>query len=350
MKELHVPVLEDLVSNSFEENEAIFSKLSVRKHFASRPDLILASSTVFARLRMSERAMLLKSVVDFARGGVEEEGEEENEREEEEEEEKKKKSERTGTTTAAATKKKISQTKIRKKKTMDFLGGGGGSYAKKSGEDEDDGSASLVTKAISEEDAMKFLELAEKCVLFAKEKEEYEAHLANASALAKKAFAVVARSYVKTLREMGVLERALEPLKYALKTYSNVVSRGKVTFLHAVCYETCVELKRENEAYDLEDFSSPWKIRPKLDLRRKILQTIAITPVCRACARKSTIELFRSFHTAFRCRRKRSADESRWRVITNCSWRPSFERVKRRRFCPRRAGFPRRHRMWSDKR
>ena len=101
----------------------------------------------------------------------------------------------------------------------------------------------MVTKAISEEDAMKFLELAEKCVLFAKEKEEYEAHLANASALAKKAFAVVARSYVKTLREMGVLERALEPLKYALKTYSNVVSRGKVTFLHAVCYETCVELK-----------------------------------------------------------------------------------------------------------
>ena len=251
MKELHhVPVLEDLISNSFEENETIFSKLSVRKHFASRPDLILASSTVFARLRMSERAMLLKSVVDFARGGVEEEGEEENEREEEEEEEKKKKSERTGTTTAAATKKKISQTKIRKKKTMDFLGGGGGSYAKKSGEDEDDGSASLVTKAISEEDAMKFLELAEKCVLFAKEKEEYEAHLANASALAKKAFAVVARSYVKTLREMGVLERALEPLKYALKTYSNVVSRGKVTFLHAVCYETCVELKRENEAYE----------------------------------------------------------------------------------------------------
>ena len=87
MKELHVPVS---VSNSFEENETIFSKLSVRKHFASRPDLILASSTVFARLRMSERAMLLKSVVDFARGGVEEEGEEENEREEEEEEEKKK--------------------------------------------------------------------------------------------------------------------------------------------------------------------------------------------------------------------------------------------------------------------
>jgi hypothetical protein len=331
MKEPHVPVLEDLVSNSFEENEAIFSKLSVRKHFASRPDLILASSTVFARLRMSERAMLLKSVVDFARGGVEEEGEEENEREEEEEEEKKKKSERTGTTTAAATKKKISQTKIRKKKTMDFLGGGGGSYAKKSGEDEDDGSASLVTKAISEEDAMKFLELAEKCVLFAKEKEEYEAHLANASALAKKAFAVVARSYVKTLREMGVLERALEPLKCALKMYSNVVSR-------------------ERTRRTREDFSSPWKIRPKLDLRRKILQTIAITPVCRACARKSTIELFRSFHTAFRCRRKRSADESRWRVITNCSWRPSFERVKRRRFCPRRAGFPRRHRMWSDKR
>ena len=120
MKELHFPVLEDLISNSFEENETIFSKLSVRKHFASRPDLILASSpTVFARLRMSERAMLLKSVVDFARGGEEEEGEEENEREEEEEEEKKKKSERTGTTTAAATKKKISQTKIRKKKTMD---------------------------------------------------------------------------------------------------------------------------------------------------------------------------------------------------------------------------------------
>ena len=77
MKELHFLVLEDLVSNSFEENETIFSKLSVRKHFASRPDLILASSTVFARLRMSERAMLLKSVVDFARGGVEEEGEEE---------------------------------------------------------------------------------------------------------------------------------------------------------------------------------------------------------------------------------------------------------------------------------
>ena len=38
----------------------------------------------------------------------------------------------------------------------------------------------------------------------------------------EKAFAVVARSYVKTLREMGRLERALEPLKYALKTYSNV--------------------------------------------------------------------------------------------------------------------------------
>ena len=85
MKELHFPVLEDLISNSFEENETIFSKLSVRKHFASRPDLILASSTVFARLRMSERAMLLKAVVDFARGGVEEEGGEENESEEEEE-------------------------------------------------------------------------------------------------------------------------------------------------------------------------------------------------------------------------------------------------------------------------
>ena len=58
MKEVHFPVLEDLVSNSFEENETIFSKLSVRKNRASRPDLILASSTVFfARLRMSERAM-----------------------------------------------------------------------------------------------------------------------------------------------------------------------------------------------------------------------------------------------------------------------------------------------------
>ena len=43
----------------------------------------------------------------------------------------------------------------------------------------------------------------------------------------EKAFAVVARSYVKTLREMGRLERALEPLKYALKMYSATVSRKR---------------------------------------------------------------------------------------------------------------------------
>ena len=194
------PSLESFLSNSFEENEIALAKLSVRKHFSSRLDLILddESSTVFERLRMNERAMLLKCAVDFARDGVakddeEEEEEEEEDEEEEEEEEKKKKSERAG----ATNKKKTSQTKIsNRKKATDFFG-----RERKSGEDEDDGSASLVTRKIPEKDAVKFLELAEKCVLFAKE-EEYDVRLANASARAKKAFAGVARSYVKTLREV----------------------------------------------------------------------------------------------------------------------------------------------------
>jgi tetratricopeptide (TPR) repeat protein len=243
------PSLEALLSSSFEENEVALSKLSVRKHFASRLDLILddESSTVFERLRMNERAMLLKCAVDFARGGVaedevdEEKDDDEEEVEEDVEDEKKKKSERAGATTAT-NKKKIST----RKKATDFFG-----RERKSGEDEDDGSASLVTREIPEKDAVKFLELAEKCVLFAKE-EEYDAHLANASARAKKAFAVVARSYVKTLREVKGLERAFEPLKYALRAYSTAVSRGKVTFLHALCYETCTELNREQEAYEGE--------------------------------------------------------------------------------------------------
>ena len=142
----------------------------------------------------------MKSVVDFARGGVEEEGEEEEGRgggrgREEEKERTHRDDDRSGN------EEKISQTKNQKKKTMDFLGGGGGSYAKRAAKMRTTGSASLVTKAISEEDAMKFLELAEKCVLFAKEKEEYKRIWPTA--FAKKAFAVVARSYVKTLREMG---------------------------------------------------------------------------------------------------------------------------------------------------
>jgi len=51
---------------------------------------------------------------------------------------------------------------------------------------------------------------------------------------------------------MGRLERALEPLKYALKMYSTTVSRKKVTFLHAVYYEVCAEMNRESEAYEGE--------------------------------------------------------------------------------------------------
>ena len=200
---------------------------------------------------MNERAMLLKCAVDFARDGVakdedDDDDDEEEEVEEDEEEEKKKRSERAGATTAT-NKKKTSQTKIsNRKKATDFFG-----RERNSGDDEDDGSASLVTREIPEKNAVKFLELAEKCVLFAKE-EEYAAHLANASARAKKAFAVVARSYVKTLREVKGLERAFEPLKYALRAYSTAVSRGKVTFLHALCYETCAELNREQEAYEGE--------------------------------------------------------------------------------------------------
>ena len=99
----------------------------------------------------------------------------------------------------------------------------------------------------------------------------------------EKPLAVAARvADAKTLVEMGRLERALEPLKYALKMYSATVSRKKVTFLHAVYYEVCAEMNRESEAHLRENFYSPREDPSKLDLGRKILQTIAITPVCHA--------------------------------------------------------------------
>ena len=191
-------------------------------------------ATVFSRLRLNERTIALTRLVDLANGEEEEKEERAGEEKEKEEEEKKKKSERTG------------QKKTKRKKSKDGLGGPNWS-GKRNGEEEEDGSVSLG----SEKEGLRFLEMTETCVLFAKE-EEYREHLAKASACAKKAFAVVARSYVKTLREMGRLERALEPLKYALKMYSTTVSRKKVTFLHAVYYEVCAEMNRESEAYEGE--------------------------------------------------------------------------------------------------
>ena len=237
--------LDDLLSNSFEENDALLSRASVRKHLFSSSqsrffveDLNKTSSeeeeedaTVFSRLRLNERTIALTRLVDLANGEEEEKEERAGEEKEKEEEEKKKKSERTG------------QKKTKRKKSKDGLGGPNWSGGKRNGEEEEDGSVSLV----SEKEGLRFLEMTETCVLFAKE-EEYREHLAKASACAKKAFAVVARSYVKTLREMGRLERALEPLKYALKMYSTTVSRKKVTFLHAVYYEVCAEMNRESEA------------------------------------------------------------------------------------------------------
>ena len=82
------PSLESFLSNSFEENEVALAKLSVRKHFSSRLDLILddESSTVFERLRMNERAMLLKCAVDFARDGVAKDEDDDDDDEEEDEE------------------------------------------------------------------------------------------------------------------------------------------------------------------------------------------------------------------------------------------------------------------------
>ena len=242
--------LDDLLSNSFEENDALLSRASVRKHLFSSSqksrffveDLNKTSSeeeeedaTVFSRLRLNERTIALTRLVDLANGEEEEKEERAGEEKEKEEEEKKKKSERTG------------QKKTKRKKSKDGLGGPNWSGGKRNGEEEDDGSVSLG----SEKEGLRFLEMTETCVLFAKE-EEYREHLAKASACAKKAFAVVARSYVKTLREMGRLERALEPLKYALKMYSTTVSRKKVTFLHAVYYEVCAEMNRESEAYEGE--------------------------------------------------------------------------------------------------
>ena len=193
-----------------------------------------STTTVFSRLRMNERTIALMRLVELANGEEEEKEERAGEEEEKEEEEKRKKSERTA------------QKKTKRKKSKDGLGGPNWS-GKRNGEEEEDGSVSLV----SEKEGLRFLEMTETCVLFAKE-EEYREHLAKASACAKKAFAVVARSYVKTLREMGRLERALEPLKYALKMYSTTVSRKKVTFLHAVYYEVCAEMNRESEAYEGE--------------------------------------------------------------------------------------------------
>ena len=242
--------LDDLLSNSFEENDALLSRASVRKHLFSSSqksrffveDLNKTSSeeeeedaTVFSRLRLNERTIALTRLVDLANGEEEEKEERAGEEKEKEEEEKKKKSERTG------------QKKTKRKKSKDGLGGPNWSGGKRNGEEEEDGSVSLG----SEKEGLRFLEMTETCVLFAKE-EEYREHLAKASACAKKAFAVVARSYVKTLREMGRLERALEPLKYALKMYSATVSRKKVTFLHAVYYEVCAEMNRESEAYEGE--------------------------------------------------------------------------------------------------
>ena len=241
--------LDDLLSNSFEENDALLSRASVRKHLFSSSqsrffveDLNKTSSeeeeedaTVFSRLRLNERTIALTRLVDLANGEEEEKEERAGEEKEKEEEEKKKKSERTG------------QKKTKRKKSKDGLGGPNWSGGKRNGEEEEDGSVSLG----SEKEGLRFLEMTETCVLFAKE-EEYREHLAKASACAKKAFAVVARSYVKTLREMGRLERALEPLKYALKMYSTTVSRKKVTFLHAVYYEVCAEMNRESEAYEGE--------------------------------------------------------------------------------------------------
>ena len=238
--------LDDLLSNSFEENDALLSRAGVRKHLFSSSqsrfveDLMNtttskseedddSTTTVFSRLRMNERTIALMRLVELANGE-----EEEKEERAGEEEEKRKKSERTA------------QKKTKRKKSKDGLGGPNWS-GKRNGEEEEDGSVSLV----SEKEGLRFLEMTETCVLFAKE-EEYREHLAKASACAKKAFAVVARSYVKTLREMGRLERALEPLKYALKMYSTTVSRKKVTFLHAVYYEVCAEMNRESEAYEGE--------------------------------------------------------------------------------------------------
>ena len=243
--------LDDLLSNSFEENDALLSRAGVRKHLFSSSqsrfveDLMNTTSskseededsttTVFSRLRMNERTIALMRLVELANGEEEEKEERAGEEEEKEEEEKRKKSERTA------------QKKTKRKKSKDGLGGPNWS-GKRNGEEEEDGSVSLV----SEKEGLRFLEMTETCVLFAKE-EEYREHLAKASACAKKAFAVVARSYVKTLREMGRLERALEPLKYALKMYSTTVSRKKVTFLHAVYYEVCAEMNRESEAYEGE--------------------------------------------------------------------------------------------------
>ena len=244
--------LDDLLSNSFEENDALLSRAGVRKHLfsssqsrfvedlmntktsKSEEDEDSTTTTVFSRLRMNERTIALMRLVELANGEEEEKEERAGEEEEKEEEEKRKKSERTA------------QKKTKRKKSKDGLGGPNWS-GKRNGEEEEDGSVSLV----SEKEGLRFLEMTETCVLFAKE-EEYREHLAKASACAKKAFAVVARSYVKTLREMGRLERALEPLKYALKMYSTTVSRKKVTFLHAVYYEVCAEMNRESEAYEGE--------------------------------------------------------------------------------------------------
>ena len=244
--------LDDLLSNSFEENDALLSRAGVRKHLfsssqsrfvedlmntttsKSEEDEDSTTTTVFSRLRMNERTIALMRLVELANGEEEEKEERAGEEEEKEEEEKRKKSERTA------------QKKTKRKKSKDGLGGPNWS-GKRNGEEEEDGSVSLV----SEKEGLRFLEMTETCVLFAKE-EEYREHLAKASACAKKAFAVVARSYVKTLREMGRLEGALEPLKYALKMYSTTVSRKKVTFLHAVYYEVCAEMNRESEAYEGE--------------------------------------------------------------------------------------------------
>ena len=96
--------LDDLLSNSFEENDALLSRASVRKHLFSSSqsrffveDLNKTSSseeekdaTVFSRLRLNERTIALTRLVDLANGEEEEKEERAGEEKEKEEEEKKK--------------------------------------------------------------------------------------------------------------------------------------------------------------------------------------------------------------------------------------------------------------------
>ena len=69
-----------------------------------------------------------------------------------------------------------------------------------------------------------------------------------------RAFAIVARSYQKTLSDLGFIGRSIAPLRNSLdNVYPNSMIGGNgkmITFLHAIFYQACFEAKCSNRAYE----------------------------------------------------------------------------------------------------